>query len=242
MRARRSRSRSLNYGTDTSPEGRHGHGAAAAGDRGGSRQRRDADLPDPHLQGQGRRQLQRRRPELRSVQARLPRFRQAPVPELLVPRRAVQPEVLQARPSGDRGRLHGLPHARYGQRRTTRPARSPTAAATCRSRRSTCRASRSAATAIWTGSSRISTARSTLSSTSCSTASAIQCAQARAQLPVPDGRGRVDRLREARPGRRGGRGAEARHADARLHRPCGMPQGAHRQSPRRERGGAEPRP
>ena len=39
--------------------------------------------------------------------------RQAPVPELLLPRRAVQPAVLQARPSRDRDRLHGLPHARY---------------------------------------------------------------------------------------------------------------------------------
>ena len=42
-----------------------------------------------------------------------------------------------------------------------RPVRSPTVAATCRSRRSTCRALQSAATAIWTGSSRILTARST---------------------------------------------------------------------------------
>lgn len=42
-----------------------------------------------------------------------------------------------------------------------RPVRSPTAAATCRSRRSTSRASQSAVTAIWTGSLRTSTARST---------------------------------------------------------------------------------
>ena len=37
------------------------------------------------------------------------------VPEFLVHRCAVQPAVLQAGSSGDRGRLHGLPHACYVQ-------------------------------------------------------------------------------------------------------------------------------
>ncbi len=46
----------------------------------------------------------------------MPHERQAPVPELLLPGRAVQPPVLQARPSRDGNRLHGLPHTCYVQR------------------------------------------------------------------------------------------------------------------------------
>ena len=48
---------SLNYGTDTSPEGRLAIEQLLLATEAGSGQRRNADLPDPHLQGQGGRQL-----------------------------------------------------------------------------------------------------------------------------------------------------------------------------------------
>ena len=99
-------------------------------------------------------------------------------PNFSLPGCAVQPAVLQAGPSGDRGRLHGLPHPRYGQCVRSRPVRSPTAAATCRFTsvnlpRIAIRQPRRHRT----GSSRSSTARSTSSSTSCWSASDIQCEQ-----------------------------------------------------------------
>ena len=60
---------SINYGMDTSPEGRmvmdnllSGHGSRPG-------QRRDPHLPHPDLPGEGRRQLQSRRSQLRPVQA-----------------------------------------------------------------------------------------------------------------------------------------------------------------------------
>ena len=65
---------SLNYGTDTIAEGRLVMKSILHGDRSRARKRRDADLPDTDLQGQGGRELQPRRPELRSVQARLPAY------------------------------------------------------------------------------------------------------------------------------------------------------------------------
>ena len=51
----------------------------------------------------------------------MPHLGQAPVPEFLLPGRAVQPEVLQGGPSGDRNRLHGLPHPRHRQRLRSLP-------------------------------------------------------------------------------------------------------------------------
>ena len=53
----------------------------------------------------------------------------------------VQPAVLQARPSRDRDRLHGLPHPGDGATSTIPAGRSPTAGATCPSPPSTCPAS-----------------------------------------------------------------------------------------------------
>ena len=104
-----------------------------AGHRGGPGLRRDAHLPHPDLPREGGRQLQPRRPQLRPVQAGHARAqRQAPVPQLQLPGRAVQPAVLQARPPRDRDRLHGLPHARDGQRLRPRPRDHARAAATCR--------------------------------------------------------------------------------------------------------------
>ena len=46
-------------------------------------------------------------------------LRQAALPQLQLPRRPLQPPVLQARPAGDRDRLHGLPH--QGDRQRVRP-------------------------------------------------------------------------------------------------------------------------
>ena len=147
--------------------------------------------------------------------------RQAAVPQLLLPGRPVQPAVLQARPSGDRGRLHGLPHPGHGQRLRSHPGdhlrprqpelhlHQPAPHRHQGQRRS------------WTGSSRSWTARWTWSSTSCWSASKSSAAKKRAQLPLPDGPGRMAGLRQAGPGRRGGRGAQARHPDRRLHRPGG---------------------
>ena len=80
---------SINYGMDTSPEARMAVRNLLLVDRGGTGKRRDADLPHPDLPGQGGRQLQSRRPELRPVQAGDPHVGQAAVPELLVPGRAV---------------------------------------------------------------------------------------------------------------------------------------------------------
>ena len=94
------------------------------------------------------------------------------------------------------------------------------------SRRSTCRASPSAATAIWTGSSRISTARSTSSSTSCSTASSIQCGKRVRNYPFLMGEGVWLDSEKLGPDDEVARGAQARHADARLHRPGRVPEGA----------------
>ena len=53
----------------------------------------------------------------------------------------------------------------------------------------------------------------------------IQCRKAGTQLPLPDGAGRVDRLGQAWPRRRGAGGAQARHPYHRIHRPGRMPQG-----------------
>ena len=105
--------------------GAHGDAQPAAGDGKRLGQRRNADFPDSDFPRQRGRELQPRRPELRPVPAGYPRERQAPVPEFLVRGCAVQPQVLQAGPSRDGNRLHGLPHARDRQR--LRPARARSA-------------------------------------------------------------------------------------------------------------------
>ena len=66
---------SLNYGTDTSPEGRMVIEKHPAGHQSGPRKWRDPHFPHPHLQGEGRGQLQSRRSQLRFVQAGLSKFR-----------------------------------------------------------------------------------------------------------------------------------------------------------------------
>ena len=180
---------SLNYGTDTSPEGRLVMEQLLLATEAGLGNGETPIFPIHIFKVKEGVNYNEGDPNYDLFKLAMPRFREAHVPEFLVPRCAVQPAVLQARSSGDRGRLHGLPHARYVQCRATRPARLPTAAATCRSRRSTCRASQSAATAIWTGSSRISTARSTSSSTSCSTASASSAAKRVRNYPFLMGEG-----------------------------------------------------
>ena len=83
-------------------------------------QRRNADFPHSDFQGQGRRELQPRRPELRPVQAghasvsakRLfPNFSFLDAPFNL--------KYYKPGHHGDGDRVHGLPHPRDGQRTTT---------------------------------------------------------------------------------------------------------------------------
>ena len=71
--------------------------------------------------GQGGGQLQPRRAELRPVPACRAVLCQAAVPQFFLPRRALQPAVLQARPPGDRNRLYGLPYPGHRQRVRSQP-------------------------------------------------------------------------------------------------------------------------
>ena len=75
---------SINYGMDTSPEGRMVMRNLLLATEEGLGDGETPDLPHPDLPGQGRRQLQPRRPQLRPVPAGLPRQRQAAVPQLLL--------------------------------------------------------------------------------------------------------------------------------------------------------------
>ena len=70
--------------------------------------------------------------ELRPVQAGHALLGQAPVPELLLPGCARSTLQYYKGTSGNRDRLHGLPHPRHGQRVRSRPRGDATAAATCR--------------------------------------------------------------------------------------------------------------
>ena len=108
---------SINYGMDTSPEGRMVIKNVLLAHGGGPWQRRDAHLPHPDLPRQGGRQLQPRRARTTTCfKLACACQRQAAVPQLLLPGRALQPAILQGGPPRDRDRLHGLPHPRDGQR------------------------------------------------------------------------------------------------------------------------------
>ena len=103
------------------PRGAHGDEERHAGHRGRPGRGRDPHLPHPDLSGQGGGQLQPRRAELRPVPACRAVLCQAAVPQFFLPRRALQPAVLQARPPGDRNRLYGLPYPGHRQRVRSQP-------------------------------------------------------------------------------------------------------------------------
>ena len=91
---------SINYGMDTSPEGRMVIKNILLATEAGPGQRGDAHLPHPDLPGEGGRQLQPRRAQLRPVQAgHAAAQRQAALPQLLLYGRPLQPAILQGRPS-----------------------------------------------------------------------------------------------------------------------------------------------
>ena len=106
---------SLNYGTDTSPEGRLATEQLLLATEAGLGNGETPIFPIHIFKVKEGINYNRNRPKLRPVQVGLPRVGQANVPELLVPGRTVQPQILQARPSGNRMRLHGLPYPRDRQ-------------------------------------------------------------------------------------------------------------------------------
>ena len=85
---------SLNYGTDTSEQGRMVIRNLLLATEAGLGDGETPIFPGADLQGEGGRQLQPRRPELRFVPAVDAGEREAPVPELCVPGQPLQPAVL----------------------------------------------------------------------------------------------------------------------------------------------------
>ena len=113
------------------PEGAHGHPQPAAGAR--RRAWATARRPSSPSRSSASRRASTTIPaspnyDLFKLAMRV--LGEAAVPQLLLPGRALQPAILQGGPPGDGDRLHGLPHARDGQRVRPGAARSPTAAAT----------------------------------------------------------------------------------------------------------------
>ena len=112
---------SINYGTDTLPRGAHGHPQHPSGrGRGPGPRRRRLFSPSTSSRVKEGVNYNPGDPNYDLFGLSCKGVCQAPVPELCVPGQPVQPSVLQARPPGDRGCHHGLPHARDGQR--VRPA------------------------------------------------------------------------------------------------------------------------
>ena len=201
------------------------------------------DLPDSYFQGQGRRQLQPGRPELRPVQAGHAAFRPSACSRTSRSwtRRSTCSITSRAirRP---RSPTWAAARALWPTC-TIRPVRLPTAAATCRF--TSINLPRIAITQprrSWTGSSRSSTARSTSSSTSCSTASKSSAASACATIPFLMGQGVWLDSEKLGPDDEVGEVLKHGTLTHRLHRSGRVPQGAHRRTPRRERRGAEPWP
>ena len=187
---------SVNYGMDTSPEGRMVVKNMLLATEGGLGSGETPIFPVQIFRVKEGVNYNPERPELRPVQAGHALLGEAPVPQLQLPGRAVQHPVLQGH-AGDGDRLHGLPHARHGQRVRPRPRGHARARQPERSRPSTCRAWPSAARAT-----------STCSSTCWTRSWRSRCGQlderfeiqARKKVyncAVPHGPGRVDRLREA---------------------------------------------
>ena len=84
---------SINYGTDTTPEGRMVIKNILLAEDAGLGNGETPIFPIHIFKVQGGYQLQPRRSQLRPVQARLPGVRQAPVPQLLLHGRALQPAL-----------------------------------------------------------------------------------------------------------------------------------------------------
>ena len=176
------------------------------------------------------------RPELRPVQAGHALLGEAPVPQLQLPGRAVQPPVLQAGTPeteiaymGCRTRVMG--NVYDPDREVTPRARQPVA-----SPPSTCRAWPSAAKgdldAVLRPAGREAGAHG---GAAADERFEIQARKKVYNCAVPHGPGGVDRLREAGSRRRAARGAQARHAVRGLHRPGGGARGAHRPASWRDR-------
>ena len=98
------------------PRGAHGDEERPAGHRGRPGQRGDPHLPHPDLPGEGGVNYNPGEPNYDLFQLAIRCSAKRLFPNFSFHGRPLQPAVLQARPPGDRDRLHGLPHPGHRQR------------------------------------------------------------------------------------------------------------------------------
>ncbi len=225
---------SVNYGMDTSPEGRMVIRNMLLATEEGLGSGETPIFPVQIFRVKEGVNYNPGRSELRPVQAGHALLGQAAVPQLQLPRRAVQPRSTTRARRRPRSPTWAAARASWATC-STPSARSRPAAATCRF--TSINLPRLAIRAKGDLDLFFDLLDSKLAAGHRPARRALRDpgAQACLQRAVPHGPGRVDRLRKAQAHRRAARGSEARNAHDRLHRPGGVFGGADRQASRRER-------